>query len=102
MNLKLITSLIGITLSLFAKGAYAEELHMEIALKHAEAAVGAVDGKSVAKYAERSKIHAKATEEHLVTSIISLDSAIEFGKAGNDKKAKEAAAEAVMHLKAAQ
>ena len=92
----------GIVLSVCSFGAYAAESHMEQALKHAEAAVKAADGKAIAEHAEVAKTHAKAADEHLNVGITSLEGAIEHGKMGHADLAKKAAEEAVTHLKAAQ
>lgn len=90
-------------LALTSFGAYAvEESHMAEALKHAEAAVTAVDGKTIAEHAEAANVHAKTAVEHLNASITSLNAAIDRGKLKHDDLAKKSAEEAVTHLKAAQ
>jgi hypothetical protein len=82
--------------------AYAEEDHLDEAMKHASAAAEASDGKSIAKHAGLARTHAKIADEHLDAGIKSLDSAMEHGKLGHDKMAQQAAEEAKAHLKAAE
>ena len=101
-NLKLAGLYAGIALTLCTFGAFAEESHTGLALKHAEAAAKAADGKAIAEHADTAKTHAKVADEHLDAGIKSLDSAIEHGKLGHTDLAKKAAEEAVTHLKAAQ
>ncbi len=92
----------GIILAFASLGAYAGESHMAEALKHAEAAVKADDGKTIAEHAEVAKTHAKTADEHLDAGIASLNDAIDHGKMKHADLAKKAAEEAVTHLKAAQ
>lgn len=101
-NMKLTGLWAGIVLSICSFCAYAEESHMAQALKHAEAAAAAADGKAVAEHAGMAKTHAKTAEEHLDAGIKSLNGAIEHGKLGHTDLAKKSAEEAVTHLKAAQ
>jgi O-acetylhomoserine/O-acetylserine sulfhydrylase-like pyridoxal-dependent enzyme len=102
-NMKFITLSAGIILTFAAFGAYAAgESHMAEALKHAEAAVKAGDGKGIAEHAEAAKAHAKTADEHLDAGVTSLEGAIDHGKMGHADLAKKAAEEAVAHLKAAQ
>lgn len=89
-------------LGLSSLSAYAAETHMEQALKHAEAAVKATDGKTIAEHAEAAKTHVKTATEHLNAGNKSLDEAIEHAKQGHTDLAKKSAEEAVTHLKAAQ
>ena len=102
MNMKLTGLLTGIALALGSLFAHATENHVAEALKHAEAAAKATDGKTVAEHAETAETHAKAADEHLDASSKSLGGAIEHGKMGHADVAKKAAEEAVAHLKAAQ
>jgi hypothetical protein len=83
-------------------GAYAEESHMEQALKHTEAALKATDGKVIVEHAETARSHAKVADEHLDGAAKHLDKVIEHGKQGHVDLAKKAAEVAVKHLKAAQ
>jgi hypothetical protein len=92
----------GSILALASFGAYAEESHITEALKHAEAAVSAADGKTIAEHAEVAKTHAKVADEHLDAGIKSLNDAINHGKMKHDDLAKKSAEEAVTHLKAAK
>jgi Small metal-binding protein len=101
-KMKLTDLLLGIILTLPAFGAYAGESHMAEALKHAEAAVKADSGKTIAEHAEVAKTHAKTADEHLDAGIASLNDAIDHGKMKHADLAKKAAEEAVTHLKAAQ
>jgi len=101
-NMKLAGLYAGIALTLCSFGAFAEESHSGLALKHAQVAAKATDGKTIAEHAETAKTHAKVADEHLDAGIKSLDSAIEHGKLGHTDLAKKAAEEAVTHLKAAQ
>ncbi|MEQ1544650.1 small metal-binding protein SmbP [Methyloglobulus sp.] len=101
-NMKLTGLLSAVILAFAAFGAYAGESHMAEALKHAEAAVKADDGKGIAKHAEVAKTHAKTADEHLDAGVTSLTDAIDHGKMGHTDLAKKAAEEAVTHLKAAQ
>lgn len=92
----------GIILTFASLGAYAGESHMAEALKHAEAAVKADDGKGIAKHAEVAKTHAQTADEHLDAGVTSLNDAIDHGKLDHTDLAKKSAEEAVTHLKAAQ
>jgi len=94
--------LAGVVLALASFGAYAGESHMAEALKHAEAAAKADDGKTIAKHAMAAKTHADTANEHLDAGITSLNDAIDHGKLGHGDLAKKSAEEAVTHLKAAQ
>ena len=102
INMKLTGLLAGTVLTLASFGAYAGESHMAEALKHAEAAAKADDGKTIAEHAEKAKTHAKAADEHLDAGITSLNDAIDHGKMKHGDLAKKSAEEAVTHLKAAQ
>lgn len=101
-NMKITGLWVGIVLGLCSFGVYAAESHMVQSLKHAEAAVKAVDAKAIAEHAETAKSHVTITEEHLKAGSTSLDAAIEHGKQGHADLAKKSAEEAVTHLKAAQ
>ena len=92
----------AMVLGLCSFGAYAAESHNEQALKHAEAAVKAADGKAIAEHAEKAKSHVIVALEHLNAGSKSLDDAIDHGKQGHTDLAKKSAEEAVTHLKAAQ
>jgi hypothetical protein len=96
------SGLAGMVLMAASFGVYAEESHMEQALKHAEAAAKAGDGKTIAEHAEKAKTHAKTADEHLDAGITSLNDAIDHGKQKHDDLAKKSTEEAVKHLKAAQ
>lgn len=101
-NMKLAALSAGIILTFAAFGAYAGESHMAEALKHAQAAVKADDGKGIAKHANAAKTHAQTASEHLNAGITSLNDAIDHGKLDHTDLAKKSAEEAVTHLKAAQ
>lgn len=101
-NMKLTGLSAGIILTFASFGVYAGESHMAEALKHAEAAVKAGNGKTIAEHAEVAKTHAKTADEHLDAGITSLEGAIEHGKLGHADLAKRNAEEAITHLKAAQ
>ena len=101
-NMKLTSLLLGTILTVATFGAYAGESHMAEALKHAQAAVKADDGKGVAKHADVAKTHAQTASEHLSAGITSLNDAIDHGKLDHTDLAKKSAEEAVTHLKAAQ
>lgn len=101
--MKLTSSLCaGIALTLCSFGAFAEESHSELALKHAQVAAKATDAKTIAEHADTAKTHAKVADEHLDAGIKSLDEAIEHGNLGHTEEAKKSANEAVKHLKAVQ
>lgn len=99
---KLTGLLAGLVLAFGSGAACAAESHMAEALKHAEAAAKATDGKAIAEHAEAAKTHGQVADEHLDAGIKSLEGAIEHGKLGHADLAGKAAAEAVTHLKAAQ
>lgn len=101
-NMKHVALSAAIILAFASFGAYAGESHMAEALKHAEAAVKADDGKGIAKHAEVAKTHAQTANEHLDAGITSLNDAIDHGKLDHTDLAKKSAEEAVTHLKAAQ
>ena len=100
--IKLAGLLAGIALAFGPLGAYAAESHIAQALKHAEAAAKATDGKAISEHAEKARDHAKTADEHLDAGVVSLDGAIEQAKQGHADLAKKSAEEAVTHLKAAQ
>ena len=64
--------LAGILLTLCSFGAYAAETHIGLAIKHAEAASKAADGKAVAEHAETAKSHVVIALEHLNAAFKSL------------------------------
>jgi hypothetical protein len=102
-NKKLIALLAGVVLTFAPLGVYAaDDSHIAEALKHANAAAKATDGKAIAEHAEEAKTHAKAALEHLNAAVTNLDGAIEHGKSAHVDLAKKAAEEAATHLKAAQ
>ena len=101
-NSKLAGLWAGVVLSLASYYAYAAESHMAQALKHAEAAAKATDGKVISEHAEKARDHAKTADGHLDAGVVSLDGAIEQVKQGHADLAKKSAEEAVAHLKAAQ
>ena len=95
---------------LFSLSAIAGESHLVHAIKHAEAAAAAADGKAVAEHAEKAKTHAidakndktsKSDPKHIDEGIKCLDDAIKEGKGGNAEAAKKAATDAVNHFKQA-
>lgn len=95
---------------LFSLSAIAGESHLVHAIKHAEAAAAAADGKAVAEHAEHAKAHAidaknnknaKSDPKHIDDGIKCLDDAIKEGKGGNAEAAKKAATDAVTHFKQA-
>jgi hypothetical protein len=93
---------IGIALACASTVTFAAESHMAEALKHAEAATKASDGKTVAEHADAAKTHAAVVSEHLTAGLKSLNDTIDHSKMGHDDMAKKSAEEAVTHLKAAQ
>jgi hypothetical protein len=101
-KIKLTGLLAGIFLTFGSFGACAGESYMAEALKHAEAAAKANDGKAITEHAEAAKTHAKAADEHLDAGITSLNDAIDHAKLKHVDMAKKSAEEAVTHLKAAQ
>jgi hypothetical protein len=102
MNIKLTLLSAGIALSLGSVAAYAEENHLQEAIKHVMMAAKAKDGKSVAQHAGEAQKHAKIADEHLDAGLKSLEEAIDHGNQGHDDMAQTAAKEAEEHLKAAQ
>lgn len=112
MNIKTnVLYIIILIMSLCSFSALAAENHLDEAIQHAEAAIKATDGKTIAKHAEEAKNHANASKaektsaknaaSHLDAGIKSLDEAIKQGKSGATDLAKKAAEEAVTHLKQA-
>lgn len=101
-NMQYTGLLLGTILTVSTFAGYAGESHMAEALKHAQAAVKADDGKGVAKHADVAKTHAQTASEHLTAGITSLNDAIDHGKLDHTDLAKKSAEEAVTHLKAAQ
>jgi len=93
--MKLTGLLAGIALTLGSFCPAAAESHMAEALKHAEAAAKAGDGKAITKHAETAKTHAKAAIEQLNAGITSLDDAIDHGKLKHVDLGKKSAEEAV-------
>lgn len=112
MNMKAITLYTSILVMILCSfSAFAAESRLDQAIKHAEAAVEAVDGKTVAGHAEKAKSHAVAAKtektitktagSHVDEGIKNLDEAIKEGNLGAADLAKKAAKEAVTHLKQA-
>jgi hypothetical protein len=101
-NTRLIGLLAGIFFTLVSFGVYADDDHIDQAIKHAKVAAKASDGKTIAEHAEMAKTHAKESIDHLNAAITNLDGAIEHGKSAHVDLAKKAAQEAVTHLKAAE
>lgn len=81
--------------------------HLDQAIKHSEAAVTSVDGKTLAKHAQEAQIHAKAAKndttdsKYLDEGIKILDDAVKEGNEGNIDAAKKAATDAVKRFKQA-
>lgn len=94
--------LAAMALTLASLGVYAEESHVQEALKHAEAAAKASDVQAITEHAEASRSHAKLVAEHSAAAVKSLDGAIEHGKLGHADLAKKSAEAGLQHLKAAQ
>ena len=111
MSVKTMTFFTSIMIMiLFSLSAMAGESHLVHAIKHAEAAAAAADGKAVAEHAGQAKTHAidakndktsKSDPKHIDEGIKCLDDAIKEGKSGNTDAAKKAAADAVSHFKQA-
>jgi hypothetical protein len=94
--------LVSTVLIMASASAYAGESHMAEALKQAEAAAKADNGKAIAEHADKAKIHATAADEHLDAGVTSLNDAIDHAKMKHVDLAKKSAEEAVTHLKEAQ
>ena len=92
----------GLILILSSLAAVAADSHIAQAIKHAEDAVKATDGKTIAEHAELANSHVKTAEEHLKAGSKSLDDAIDHAKQGHVDLAKKAAEAAVVHLRSAQ
>lgn|GEM_PF-2505198 len=85
------------------------ENHLQQAIKYAEAAVIANDGKTIVKHSEISKMHAFSASNqeklsssdriHLAVGIVSLDQAIKKGKYDANDSARKAARGAMAHFK---
>ncbi|MGZ5007570.1 MAG: small metal-binding protein SmbP [Methylobacter sp.] len=101
-NIKRMGLCAGIVLSVCSLTVYADEDHIEKALKHAKEAGKAGDAKTIAEHAELARTHAKTADEHLDAGISSLDNAIAQGKQGDAAKAKQSVEEAITHLKKAE
>lgn len=110
--MKIVTFYMSILIiALFSFGAFAAENHLSEAIQHAEAAVQAPDGRTIAQHAEEAKTHANAAKaektqaptggSHLDAGIRSLDEAIKEGNLGAADLARKAAEQAVAHLKQA-
>lgn len=89
--------------------ALAGEDHKALAITHAKAAAlsaTAGDPGGAAEHAEMAKTHAReaqkaAPDRHLEMALESLDGVVEHGKMGHADLAGNAAAEALVHLRAA-
>lgn len=101
-TMKIAALCLGISLAGASFATYAAESHIAEAIKHAEAASKATDGKTITEHAETAKTHASAASEHLTAGIKSLNDAIDHGKMGHAELAKKSTEEAVSHLKDAQ
>lgn len=100
MNIRGLTSAIILSIASFT--VFAVENHIAEAIKHAQAAVNAGNGKTIAEHAEAAKAHAKMSTKHLAGGIKSLDGAIEQGNLGHDDLARRNVVEAISQLNAAQ
>lgn len=89
----------------------APENHLKEATKHAEAAATSGkkgDASTIAKHARMAKTHVEAAlkdqpgDEHLNAALKSLDAAIFGSERGEGDKARQAAKDAVNHLKMAK
>jgi hypothetical protein len=86
-----------------------EKDHLQQAIKYAEAAVIAHDGKTIVKHSEIARNHAYSANNqekfsssdriHLAAAIVSLDQAIEKGKYDAEDSARKAARIARAHFK---
>ncbi|BBA33916.1 putative uncharacterized protein [Methylocaldum marinum] len=90
---------------------YTKERHIKEAWKHAEAAALAGEkgnAKGAGEHAKLAKTYVEAaltqstSDEHLSAALKSLDSAIEHSEAGEAEPARQAAQEAIEHLRAAK
>ncbi|PSJ16468.1 small metal-binding protein SmbP [Nitrosomonas supralitoralis] len=109
MNRKTIISFASILiLSLLSFYSIAGQSHLQQAIKHSEAAASSADGKTIAKQAQEAKIHAEAAKndkidaKHVDEGIKFLEDAVKKGNDGNIDAAREAATDAVDHLKQAE
>lgn len=93
---------VAIILSIASLTVFAVENHIAEAIKHAQAAVNAGNGKAIAGHAEAAKAHAKMSNKHLDSGIKSLDGAIEQGNLSHDDLARKNVEEAISQLNAAQ
>ena len=93
----------------FSVSAFVAGNHLEEAIQHADTAVRAPNGKTIAEHAEIAKTHAMAVKtgktlsspdnEHLQAGIMSLHQAIKKGKLGAEDSARKAASDALAHFK---
>lgn len=107
--MKFINLLAIVGLCLFSPIVMSEMSQLNNAISHAEAAVNAKNGKEIATHAQEAKASALEAKKagnfsddakyHLEAGILSLEHAIENGKAGVDEKAHQQAADAVKHFK---
>ena len=107
--MKIINLLIIFVLFLFSPMVMSETSQLNKAISHAEEASNAKSGKEVATHAQEAKASALEAKQagnfsddakyHLEAGIISLEHAIENGKAGMEEKAHQQAADAVKHFK---
>lgn len=90
---------------------FTKERHIKEAWKHSEAAVLAGekgDAKGVGEHAKLAKTYVEAAltqstfDEHLTAALKSLDSAIEHSAADQAEMARQAAQDAIDHLRAAK
>lgn len=113
MNRKIITLLTSILIiSLFSFNVFAEDV-LDQAIRHAEGATRASDGKAAARHAADSKAQAevakkdedeknnKTAAKHIEDGIKSLDEVLKVGNEGKTEAAKKAASDAVNHFKQA-
>jgi len=90
---------------------FTKDRHVKEAWKHAEAAVLAGEqgnAKGAGEHAKLAKTYVEAAltqstfDEHLTAALKSLDSAVEHSDAGHADLARQAAQEAIDHLRAAK
>lgn len=105
---KILSSIIVLAFFLFGSvSVQAENSHLRQAIKHTEAAMDAVDAKTIAEHAGEARYHAteaKSTDpkdQHILEGLKYIEDAIKQSRVDNADVARQAAADALDKFKQA-
>lgn len=93
---------LALLLSSFNDEAIAESAHLPQAIKHADSAASAMDGKLLAEQAEQANVHVRQSIEHLNQASIHFRDAKDHANQGHLEPAKHSAQQGRIHLDSAK